>query len=180
MDIFFSILVLLIVFTALCNTVYAHIYKIVNMPSTPQTRKVIINDIRDMYGDATGLTIYDLGSGYGGLCRALARYFPQATIRAIEISPMPYAISKIIQFLSLKTNYRISRGDIFKSDISDADILVCYLSHYHMNKLPDYLKNNKDKNLVLYSQGFEIASLGADKIMNVPYSLEQKLFRYKI
>src|ERR1700734_1065408 len=39
--------------------------------------------------------IYELGSGWGSLVIALARAFPKAHIRGIEISPVPYWVSRI-------------------------------------------------------------------------------------
>ena len=39
--------------------------------------------------------VYELGSGWGSLVIALARAFPKAQIRGIEMSPVPYWVSRI-------------------------------------------------------------------------------------
>lgn len=77
--------------------------------------------------------IYDLGSGWGSLVVALAHAFPQAQIRGIELSPLPYWFSR------LRTrglaNVRLRRADFFRCDLSDADALACYLMIKPMPRL---------------------------------------------
>lgn len=170
-----SVLILAFIVIVIINTIYSHFYKVVNMPSTPQTRNKIINILCENHDDCAGLSIYDLGSGWGGLCRKLSSKFPRATIKGFEISPVPYMVSKIF---ALFGHYTISRQDIFKLDLSQADIIVCYLSHYHMNKLANKIKNECRPGLILYSQGFPIKDMIADKIIDIPYSIEGKLYQY--
>lgn len=180
MSIFFSILTLFILVIAFCNAFYAHIYKIVSMPSAPQTRSIITDHIHTTHGDCNNLNIYDLGSGYGGLCRKLSKKFPNAKVIGYEISPVPYMISKIIQICGLSKSYTIKRRDIFSVNLSNADIIVCYLSHYHMDELKKKLQADNIKNCSLYSQGFPIKSIEPNDIIAVPYSIERKLYLYKL
>ena len=35
--------------------------------------------------------VYDLGSGWGGLARALARRYPRTPVIGFEVSPLPWA-----------------------------------------------------------------------------------------
>ena len=145
------------------------------MPSAPQTRKAIIDDIRTEYTTDNILNIYDLGSGWGGLCRKLAASFPQAQVKGYEISPIPFLISKI----KWRKNYTIHRGDIFKIDIKNADIIVCYLSPIHMKQLEETIKRRVKKGTILYSQGFPFPNIQPEKVIEIPYSLERKLYRYR-
>jgi len=39
--------------------------------------------------------VYELGCGWGSLVIALARAFPDAEIRGIEMSPLPYWVARI-------------------------------------------------------------------------------------
>jgi hypothetical protein len=80
-----------------------------------------------------GPVIYDLGSGWGSLVIALAHAFPHAQIRGIELSPLPYWISR------LRTrglaNVSLRRGDFFTADLADAQAVTCYLMITSMPKL---------------------------------------------
>lgn len=76
-------------------------------------------------GLARGAVIYELGSGWGSLAIALARAFPQAEIRGIELSPLPYWVSR---FRARKlTNLALRRADFLDCDLSDAHAVTCYL-----------------------------------------------------
>ena len=81
--------------------------------------------------------IYDLGAGWGSLVIALAHAFPNAQIRGVELSPLPYWISR------LRTrglpNLSLSQGDFFNTDLSDAQAVTCYLMIKAMPKLADLL-----------------------------------------
>ena len=69
--------------------------------------------------------IYDLGCGWGALVLALARAFPNAQIRGIEISPLPYWVAR---FRTRNVpNVRLRRGDFHRCDLRDADAITCYL-----------------------------------------------------
>lgn len=180
MDIFISIIGLFIIAIVIVNTIYSHIYKVVNVPSAPQTRKIIINDIKNQCHDRDNLKIIDLGSGWGGLCHKLSKNFPKADIHGIEISPIPFIFSKIVEFLNPFHHYTIKRQDLFETDLSDYDVIICYLSFYHMDRFENHLLNQCKKGTVLYSQGFPLKSLEAEDIIDIPFSLEKKLYRYRL
>ncbi|WP_169708698.1 class I SAM-dependent methyltransferase [Trinickia terrae] len=81
--------------------------------------------------------LYDLGCGWGMLVSALARAFPEAQIRGIEISPFPYWIARL-RTRNLP-NVRLQRGSFFDCDIRDADAIACYLMIKPMPKLASFL-----------------------------------------
>ena len=84
-----------------------------------------------------GAIIYELGSGWGSLAIALAQAFPDAQVRGIEISPLPYWVSR------LRTrglaNLSLRRGDFYGQDLRDADAVTCYLMTRPMPKLAGFL-----------------------------------------
>ncbi|HPQ51331.1 MAG: class I SAM-dependent methyltransferase [Alphaproteobacteria bacterium] len=82
--------------------------------------------------------IADLGCGWGGCLFALLGKFPQSTITGYEISPFPFALSKIRTFF--QKDISVLRENFFEKDLSGLDIVMCYLSPYHMEKLvPQFL-----------------------------------------
>jgi tRNA A58 N-methylase Trm61 len=80
--------------------------------------------------------IYDLGCGWGSLIIAVARAFPSAHIRGIEISPLPYWIARLrTRKLSQVT---VTRGDFYCCDLTDADAATCYLMIKPMPKVASF------------------------------------------
>ena len=81
--------------------------------------------------------VYDLGSGWGSLVIALARAFPDAQVRGIEISPLPYWVSRL-RTRNLP-NVTLRRGDFYDSNLTDAQAVTCYLMIKTMPKLASFL-----------------------------------------
>ena len=88
-------------------------------------------------GLADQAIIYDLGSGWGSLVTALARAFPEAQVRGVEMSPIPYWIS-CIRTRNLP-NVVLRRGNFYDCDLSDAHAITCYLMMKPMTKLAGFL-----------------------------------------
>lgn len=84
-------------------------------------------------GIAERAIVYELGCGWGSLVIALAKAFPHAQIRGIELSPLPYWVAR------LRTrhmpNVRLQRGDLFERDLRDADAVTSYLMIKSMPRL---------------------------------------------
>jgi hypothetical protein len=81
--------------------------------------------------------IIDLGSGWGTLVVALARAFPDARVHGVEMSPLPYWVSR------LRTrglaNVSLRWGNFFRSDLQHADAITCYLMPGLMPRVRDML-----------------------------------------
>jgi len=88
-------------------------------------------------GLAERAVVYDLGSGWGSLVIALARAFPAAQIRGIEMSPLPYWIARIRT--RNMPNITLRQGNFYDSDLTDADAVTCYLMIKPMPKLASFL-----------------------------------------
>ncbi len=88
-------------------------------------------------GLAEQAIVYDLGCGWGSLVIALARAFPDARIRGIEMSPLPYWVAR---FRTRKmSNVFLQRGNFYALDLRDASAVTCYLMIKPMPKLADFL-----------------------------------------
>jgi hypothetical protein len=88
-------------------------------------------------GLADGAVVYELGSGWGSLAIALGRAFPKAQIRGIELSPLPYWVSRIRA--RNMPNVRLRRGNFYRCDLTDAQAVTCYLMIKPMPKLAGFL-----------------------------------------
>ena len=83
--------------------------------------------------------IYELGCGWGALVVALARAFPRAHIRGVEISPLPYWVARL-RTRNLP-NVHLQRGNFYNRDVQDAAAVTCYLFTKPMTKLAEFLDN---------------------------------------
>jgi hypothetical protein len=90
-------------------------------------------------GTAEQAVVYELGSGWGSLVIALARAFPDARIRGIEISPLPYWVSRL-RTRNLP-NVHLHRGSFYDCDLTDARAVTCYLMTRPMPRLAAFLDN---------------------------------------
>jgi hypothetical protein len=88
-------------------------------------------------GLAEGAVVYELGSGWGSLVLALARAFPTAQVRGVEISPLPYWISRIRT--RKMPNVLLQRSNVFDCDLSDAQAVTCYLMGNSMPRIAELL-----------------------------------------
>jgi hypothetical protein len=72
-------------------------------------------------------TIVELGAGWGGLARALARRCPHARVRALEVSLVPFAFAWLVQRARPLANLPIERAHFTTRALDDADVIVAYL-----------------------------------------------------
>jgi Methyltransferase domain len=81
--------------------------------------------------------IYELGCGWGSLAISLARAFPTARIRGIELSPLPYWVARFRT--RNMPNVSLQRGNFYACDLRDADAVTCYLMIKPMPRLAAFL-----------------------------------------
>ena len=74
-----------------------------------------------------GETVYDLGAGDGRVVIAAAEKY-KANAIGVEISPKLVAeASARIEKLGLAEHARVIQGDVLKTDLSRADVVIIYL-----------------------------------------------------
>ena len=93
------------------------------LPSGQKLRDAVIAEIRSRYPDAG--TAVDIGSGWGGMARRMAREFPKMQVTGIELMPLSFACSWLARLFFGPRNCRLVRGDV-----------VRYLSKRHNNAHP--------------------------------------------
>ncbi|GHD60651.1 hypothetical protein GCM10017083_46830 [Thalassobaculum fulvum] len=80
-------------------------------------------------------TVYDLGSGWGGLAFALARRYPSNRVVGIELSPLPWLFARAMLMLRRYPNLEFRRAELMAASLSDAGAVVCYLMPATMRRL---------------------------------------------
>jgi hypothetical protein len=79
--------------------------------------------------------VYDLGCGDGRTLVTAARHYGARAV-GIEIDPLRYLWCQgLITVLGLRDRVRIVYGSFYKQDLSDADVVTCYLLQSTNEKL---------------------------------------------
>jgi predicted RNA methylase len=87
-----------------------------------------------------GDLVYDLGSGDGRVVVTAARHYGSRAV-GIELDPLRYLwCQMLITVLGLRSRVHIIFGDFFNQDLSEADVITCYLLQDTNNKLERKLK----------------------------------------
>lgn len=116
--------------------VYQGITGVPPLPSTSVEARDVVCLLKEA-GLAERAVVYDLGCGWGSLVIALARAFPAAQIRGIELSPLPYWIARLRT--RNMSNIELRRGNFYDCDLTDAQAVTCYLMIKPMPKLARFL-----------------------------------------
>ena len=127
---------LIVVALALSLLLFQGITGVPAMPSSRAESAAVIALLRQARLADQG-NIYELGCGWGSLVIALARAFPQARIRGIEISPLPYWVARLRT--RKYANVDLQRGNFYDCDLRDAIAVTCYLMINPMRKLAPFL-----------------------------------------
>ena len=125
-------------------------------PTSPRVSRCMMAILPTHLPSSTVGQIYELGSGWGGISRTLADHFNSTPVIGIEISPLPFAISWLRNFLSPKSNLKLSYGDFFDTDLSDARLIVCYLSRDALIRLAPKLERELVPEALILSNSFGI------------------------
>lgn len=147
-DLIQSCVILAAIALALLCTWYEKKAGIVPAPVLPWVRWAAIRLLQKHVGDHKVQKIGELGCGWGGMVKLLARRFPQAHITGYEISPAPYVISRL-RTCFMRKRVTITRRDFFTDDLSRYDLIFCYLSPRHMEKLKPQLATLKPGSLIV-------------------------------
>ncbi len=88
-----------------------------------------------MAGTGPGTTVYDLGSGDGRLLIMAAHDFGARAV-GIEINPLRWLLGQVlITCYRVRGRVEIRLGSFFDTDLSEADIVACYLAPEAIRKL---------------------------------------------
>ncbi len=126
----FLYLVYLIVFFLLASLAYAASR---GAPWVPTWKRDIAR-LLPLLNLKPGQKMYELGCGDGRVCLAAAKG-NGAEIVGVELSFLQWAIAELTRRLKGIRNARFVWGDIFKQDLSDADVVYIFLMPKFYEKL---------------------------------------------
>lgn len=116
------------------------------------TGNKIIKDILINSNIKEGARIYELGCGNAKFLRALKKRYPEAELIGIEKFPFAYWLAKIQNKISGQ-NIKILKKDFYKVNLSEADVIYCFLNKHAMAELEKKIyKECKPETLVISYQ----------------------------
>ena len=142
-------LVVLIIFYAFLVFGYAR----TGVPFIPRPKKSQ-EGIFELMNLKEGETLVDLGCGDATLLIAAEKKYNIKTI-GYELSPAAFIIAKINIFLK-KSKTQVFLKDFFKADLSQADIIFCYLFPFLMKKISENLKKELKPGARIVSLAFPL------------------------
>jgi SAM-dependent methyltransferase len=111
--------------------------------------------------------VYDLGSGDGRIVLAAAQRYGARGV-GIEIDPdLVRKARKKARQLGVADRVTFRRGDLFKTDLSDATVVMLYLWPDMNNRLRPKLKRELDPGDRVVSHSFDIDGWAADTTVSI-------------
>ena len=123
--------------------------------------------------------IYELGSGWGGLARALARRYPGTPVRGFEVSLLPWAWSRLRLMGGGPPNVAFALANFHGADLSDVALVVCYLPGPAMEKLRPKLEAELPNGALVLSNTFALTGWRAVEESTVPDIHRSKVYLYR-
>ena len=130
------------------------------------TGKVTRQQLEEILKQQTSMFRFvDLGSGLGGTLWHLSRRFPQARFEGVETAPLVFLAS---WFRCLfRKNCRIRYRSLWKVDLTQYDVVYCFLSPVPMPGLWKKAKAEMKRKALLVSNTFEIPGVAPSKIIEL-------------
>ena len=125
-------------------------------PTSLRVRRTMLAILPPRLPRADRGRIYELGSGWGGLSRALADRFPDQPVVGIELSPLPLLVAWALNMAAPKRNLTLQFGNFLNIDLSDAVLVVCYLSPGMLLRLQPKLERELTPDALVLSNTFAI------------------------
>lgn len=112
------------------------------------------------------LRVLDIGCGTATVLAPLARRHPDCSFTGIETAPLPWLIARIAA--SGLANLRIERGDFFRLDWSDYDVVYAFLSPHPMLQVESKARAELGPEAWLMSKDFPAPGLTPARIVELP------------
>lgn len=119
-----------------------------------------------------GMTIYDLGAGDGRLVYKANKEYGVKSI-GYEFSPFVWMWSKFLKFFFWRSDADLRYGNFWKKDLTDADVIVCYLLPGSMKKMYNELFPSLKPGTLIISHAFSIPDM--KPIKELPRLREKRL-----
>ena len=128
------------------------------------TRRRVIKKIISELDLPAKAVVIELGSGRAGFLRALRKHYRKATLIGVEYSFLPLLLSRI-QNSFTRARLILRKQNIFKVDISQADMIYCYLNDTTMEALEKKFQNECKAGALVVSYQFRMLNTEPIKVI---------------
>lgn len=132
--------------------------------------------LKDLMRDRGATRMLDLGCGLGGVVRALDG--EGRTARGVENAPAVYMAARLLSALAGRGEIR--RGDLWKTDVSQEDMVYAFLSPAPMAALWQKLSAEMKPGSLFVSNSFAVPDVDPDEIWELQDGRKTKLYLYPI
>jgi hypothetical protein len=146
------------------------------LPSSPAVKLAILAALPDKLEG----TVYDLGSGWGGMAFALARRYQGCRVIGFEVSPLPWVFSRLRLLLQPTPNLYFHFKSFHKVSQEDAVLVVCYLGPRAMEKLKLKLEAELKPDTLLLSIFFCVPDWRPASEHMVPDMHKTPVYMYRV
>lgn len=135
--------------------------------------------IGDLVAREKAGSVADLGSGTGGIVTFLAKAHPNVRVDGYETAPLLTLISKLLVAISRRPNAAIRYKSLWDADLSQYDLVYCFLSPVPMPGIYQKAKAEMRKGTWLVSNSFAVPGVTPLEILQVDDARHTKLFLYR-
>ena len=151
------------------------------MPSSPRLRATVVKAISDL---PVGTRVVDIGSGWGGMVRRIARERPDLNVEGFERSAVPYVVSAaLLRAGRLRAGYRnarMRREDFRTVGPEDDTCYIAYLSPDGMKWLRELFERATPRNVRLVSCVFAMRGWTAAETIELRDLKRSRVYVYQL
>lgn len=155
------------------------------MPSSRKVRHAVLEALSDL---PPGTRVVDIGAGWGGLVRRIARERPDLVIDAYERSPVPYLVARVrFAFPRLRRGRRRGRsrprlhfGDFRNVGPEDDACYITYLSPGGMKWIREVFERDLPRHVRLVSAVFAVRGWTPARSIAVPDMHRSRVYVYEL
>lgn len=144
------------------------------MPSSPKAQRAMLS----LMPQSVSGPVYELGSGWGQLAWAAAKQLSNVRVIGYESSLVPWAVSRILGAALGKSAVEFRWADFRKRDLSDAQLLLCYLYPGAMTHLAERFKKELKPGSVIISNTFRLPGWVPEKVIELDDMHRTQIYRY--
>ena len=111
--------------------------------------------------------VYDLGCGDGRILFAMEKKFSNLKLTGFELAWLPYFITRL-KIIFKKSKIKLLHKNFYKADLSNADLIFCFLIDSVMPKLEKQLKEQLKHGARVISYGFKFPNWQPSEVIVNP------------
>jgi hypothetical protein len=165
--------------TVICAMLLIVAFSVFNgISPMPSSRKAVAAVLQLIKEADTGGSIVDLGSGWGTLCFAVARAFPDREVCGYENSLVPYIYCLLINALVGRRNLRFVRRNFHAVPLHEAGLVLCYLYSGAMVRLKSKFEKELRAGTVVVSNTFAVPLWKSQRVVELRDMYRSKIYLY--